>query len=122
MVENQIRRITVKNLWKFVKTSGIYFIGTVLHKLITFFLLPIYTKYIDKADLGTYDLATAYINFLCSILFLDIWSGIMRFAFEYEGEERKFSPVLRYFIPSCYLEQDVSLISSIFHLSICMVL
>ena len=105
----------MKNLWKFVKTSGIYFIGTVLHKLITFFLLPIYTKYIDKADLGTYDLATAYINFLCSILFLDIWSGIMRFAFE-------FSPVLRYFIPSCYLEQDVSLISSIFHLSICMVL
>lgn len=79
----------MKNLWKFVKTSGIYFIGTVLHKLITFFLLPIYTKYIDKADLGTYDLATAYINFLCSILFLDIWSGIMRFAFEYEGEERK---------------------------------
>ena len=75
----------MKNLWKFVKTSGIYFIGTVLHKLITFFLLPIYTKYIDKADLGTYDLATAYINFLCSILFLDIWSGIMRFAFEYEG-------------------------------------
>lgn len=120
----------MKNLWKFVKTSGIYFIGTVLHKLITFFLLPIYTKYIDKADLGTYDLATAYINFLCSILFLDIWSGIMRFAFEYEGEERKkpitsgiaISPVLRYFIPSCYLEQDVSLISSIFHLSICMVL
>lgn len=89
MVENQIRRITVKNLWKFVKTSGIYFIGTVLHKLITFFLLPIYTKYIDKADLGTYDLATAYINFLCSILFLDIWSGIMRFAFEYEGEEQE---------------------------------
>ena len=79
----------MKNLWKFVKTSGIYFIGTVLHKLITFFLLPIYTKFMDKADLGTYDLATAYINFLCSILFLDIWSGIMRFAFEYEGEERK---------------------------------
>lgn len=79
----------MKNFWKFVKTSGIYFIGTVLHKLITFFLLPIYTKYMDKAEYGTYDVATAYITFLCSILFLDIWSGIMRFTFEYEGEERK---------------------------------
>ena len=80
---------TLKNLWKFVKTSGIYFIGTVLHKLITFFLLPIYTKYIDKADMGTYDVANAYITFLCSMLFLDIWSGIMRFTFEYKGDERK---------------------------------
>lgn len=79
----------MKSLLKFAKTSGIYFIGTVLHKLITFFLLPIYTAYIDKAEMGTYDAATAYITFLCSILFLDIWSGIMRFTFEYEGDERK---------------------------------
>ncbi|MGN0399515.1 MAG: lipopolysaccharide biosynthesis protein [Blautia sp.] len=79
----------MKNFWKFVKTSGIYFVGTVLQKLITFFLLPIYTAYISPKDMGTYDAAIAYITFLCSVLFLDIWSGIMRFTFEYEGEERK---------------------------------
>lgn len=79
----------MKSFWKFVKTSGIYFIGTVMQKLITFFLLPIYTAYIKPADLGTYDASVAYITFLCSVLFLDIWSGIMRFAFEYKGDERK---------------------------------
>ena len=75
----------MKNFWKFVKTSGIYFVGTVLQKLITFFLLPIYTAYISPKDMGTYDAAIAYITFLCSVLFLDIWSGIMRFTFEYEA-------------------------------------
>lgn len=79
----------MKDLWKFIKSSGIYFVGTVLTKLISFLLLPLYTSYISPADYGTYDLYNAYIMFLCSVLFLDIWSGIMRFMYEYAGENRK---------------------------------
>lgn len=79
----------MKSLLHFIKTSGIYFAGTVLMKLIAFLMMPIYTTYIDKADMGTYTNAQAYITFLCSVLYLDIWSGIMRFMFEKEGEERK---------------------------------
>ena len=58
-------------------------------KTITFFLLPIYTKYISPKDMGTYDLHLAYITFLCSVLFLNIWCGIMRYTFEYTDEEKK---------------------------------
>lgn len=79
----------MKSLIHFIKTSGIYFAGTVLMKLIAFLMMPIYTTYIDKGDMGTYTNAQAYITFLCSVLYLDIWSGIMRFMFEREGEERK---------------------------------
>ena len=79
----------MKDLWRFIKSSGIYFVGTVLTKLISFLLLPLYTSYISPADYGTYDLYNAYIMFLCSVLFLDIWSGIMRFMYEYTGENRK---------------------------------
>ena len=79
----------MKDLWRFIKSSGIYFVGTVLTKLISFLLLPLYTSYISPADYGTYDLYNAYIMFLCSVLFLDIWSGIMRFMYEYAGENRK---------------------------------
>lgn len=79
----------MKDLWKFIKTSGVYFVGTVLTKLITFLLLPLYTAYIAPAGMGTYDAAIAYITFLCSMIYLDIWSAIMRFVYEYQGEERK---------------------------------
>lgn len=79
----------MKDLWKFIKSSGIYFVGTVLTKLISFLLLPLYTAYISPADYGVYDLYNAYISFLCSVLFLDIWAGIMRFMYDYTGEEKK---------------------------------
>lgn len=79
----------MKDLLKFIKSSGIYFVGTVLTKLVTFFLLPLYTSYIEPVDYGKYDLYNAYIMFFCSVLFLDIWAGIMRFMYDYTGEERK---------------------------------
>ncbi len=79
----------MKDLWRFIKSSGIYFVGTVLTKLISFLLLPLYTAYINPSDYGVYDLYNAYITFLCSVLFLDIWAGIMRFMYDYTGEDKK---------------------------------
>lgn len=79
----------MKELMKFLKSSGIYFVGTVMTKLISFLLLPLYTSYISPHDMGVYDLYNAIIMFFCSVLFLDIWSGIMRFMFDYKDNERK---------------------------------
>ena len=95
----------MKDLWKFIKSSGVYFVGTVLTKLISFLLLPLYTSYISPADYGVYDLYNAYVMFLCSVLFLDIWAGIMRFMFDYNEEERKkpISSGIAIFIISCLL-------------------
>ena len=93
----------MKKFWHFAKTSGIYFAGTVLQKIISFFLLPIYTKYINPKDMGTYDVQLAYVTFLCSVLFLNIWSGIMRYTFEYKDEERKKADYNRYGYFYCVL-------------------
>lgn len=79
----------MKDLFRFVKSSGIYFVGTVLTKLISFLLLPLYTAYINPGDYGIYDLHNAYVMFFCSVLYLDIWAGIMRFMYDYTGEDRK---------------------------------
>lgn len=84
----------MKNLMKFLKTTGIYLIGNVLTKAIAFLMLPIYTKYLSPVDYGTYDLNIAYITFLSSVLFLDIWSGMMRFMFDYSDREEKNKPIL----------------------------
>ena len=95
----------MKELIRFIKSSGIYFVGTVLTKLITFLLLPLYTSYISPADYGLYDLYNAYVMFFGSVLFLDIWAGIMRFMFDYDEDERK-KPInsgLMIFFCSCVL-------------------
>ncbi len=79
----------MKDFWKFIKSSGIFFVGTVMTKLISFLLLPLYTSYISPDDYGAYDLGLTYIMFFCSVLYFDIWSGIMRFMYDYTGNERK---------------------------------
>ena len=79
----------MKDLWRFIKSSGIYFVGTVLTKLITFLLLPLYTSYISPEDYGIYDLSLTYTMFFCSVLYLDIWAGILRFMYDFTGENRK---------------------------------
>ena len=89
MEDSSEELIIMKDFFKFIKSSGIYFVGSVLTKLISFILLPMYTSYINPTDYGTYDLYISYITFLCSVLFLDIWNGIMRFMFDYEGNDKK---------------------------------
>lgn len=79
----------MKDFMKFMKSSGIFFVGTVMTKLISFLLLPLYTSYISPTDNGIYDLHLSYIMFFSSVLYFDIWSGIMRFMYDFKGEERK---------------------------------
>lgn len=88
----------MKNLQKFIKTSGIYLLGNVLTKAIAFIMLPIYTKYLSPTDYGTYDVNIAYITFLSSVLFLDIWSSVMRFMFDYKSIDAKQKPILSGFV------------------------
>ena len=74
----------MKKFWHFAKTSGIYFAGTVLQKIISFFLLPIYTKYINPKDMGTYDVQLAYVTFLCSVLFYYICYNYSNCIFNFD--------------------------------------
>lgn len=78
----------MKDLLRFIKSTGIYLLGNVLSKSLSFFLLPLYTSYLSPTDYGTYDLSIAYNTFLISILFLDIWEGTMRFMFDFSGKDK----------------------------------
>ena len=62
----------MKDLWRFIKSSGIYFVGTVLTKLISFLLLPLYTSYISPADYGTYDFCSSA-GSACRVSFLAVF-------------------------------------------------
>lgn len=83
----------MKDLTKFAKSSGVYLIGNVITKMLSFFMLPLYTNRINPMEYGVYDLHIAYASFLMSIMFLDIWGGILRFMYDCKEEDEKKNPV-----------------------------
>lgn len=78
-----------KGLKQFIKTSGVFFVGSVLSKVIVFFLLPLYTNYISTENYGYYDLSVTYVTVLSSLVFFDIWATVLRFLYDAKTKEDK---------------------------------
>lgn len=83
---------------RFIKSSAIYFVGSVLTKLVAFFMLPLYTNYILIGDMGYYDLSVQYLNILVPVIGLEIWAAIMRFMFDYSDDNGKYKIVFNGFL------------------------
>lgn len=67
-----------KTFLSFAKSSGIFFIGNTMSKVITLLLIPLYTNTLPSADYGYFDLSITYATLLTSFLYCDIWSSVMR--------------------------------------------
>lgn len=77
----------------FLRSSGLYFLGNILAKLVGFFLLPVYTIYISPDKLGYFDISNTYLNLVTTVLFLDIYVGIMRFVYDERKTANALKPV-----------------------------
>ena len=71
------------------KTSIIYFIGQVFAKLVSFILLPLYTNYVNVSDYGYYDLTVSLLGVAVPVLFLELWTGTLRFALEGKDDDER---------------------------------
>ena len=69
---------------RFLGTSLLYFMGTVLSKLAVFLLLPLYTAKIPAGELGRMDVSVAIAVFAASVIFLDVGVAILRFYLQAE--------------------------------------
>ncbi|QPC47644.1 lipopolysaccharide biosynthesis protein [Mangrovibacillus cuniculi] len=78
---------------RFFATSGIYFIGSVLSKLIGILLLPLYTSQFSPDEFGSYDLVVTLISFFAPIAFFQIWDGMFRFSFDKHKSNEKYSVI-----------------------------
>lgn len=74
----------------FLKSTLIYFVGNVLMKLMTFFLLPVYTTYLLKAEIGLYEKTSSIITFSAMTVFLNIWAAVLRFMYDYQKDQDKY--------------------------------
>lgn len=82
---------------RFLGTSGTYFIGSILSKLIAFFLLPMYTSKLSPEEFGTYDLVVTIISFFAPIVFFQIWDGMFRFSFDKQKINEKYTIITNSF-------------------------
>ena len=71
---------------KLLKQSVLYAIGEIVPKLVSFFLLPIYTHYLSKTDYGIISYTNSFVMFLFVLCVLSLNSYVLRFYFEKEDE------------------------------------
>ncbi|MEG2243548.1 MAG: hypothetical protein RSC87_08765, partial [Muribaculaceae bacterium] len=78
---------------KLLKDIGIYAIGNLGSKLVTFLLVPLYTFYIRPAEYGYYDICLTAIFILIPFLSLQLRDGGFRFLIDTDDTSRKQSIV-----------------------------
>lgn len=65
-----------------LKNIGILTLGSFATKLLSFFLVPLYTNILTTAEYGTYDLFNTTIGVLLPILTMNIQDSVLRFALD----------------------------------------
>ena len=68
-------------LKRFLRTSSVYFVGTVLSKVVGFLLLPLYTAMLSPREFGEFDFWMNLMTFLAPIVFFQVWDATYRLNF-----------------------------------------
>lgn len=71
------------------KNTLIITIGKISTQFISFFLIPLYTTYLDTADYGTVDLINTYISLFVPIVTLQLEQAIFRFLIDARKDEEQ---------------------------------
>jgi O-antigen/teichoic acid export membrane protein len=74
---------------KFIKNFSYYTIGNVLPKIFSFFLLPIYTKYLAPSDYGIVNSMDVLSGVLVILFTLSIERSMYRLYYDYKTEKGK---------------------------------
>lgn len=74
---------------KLISHSGIYLLGNILQRAVSFIMLPIYTRYLTPADYGVLELLSMVIDIVAILLGLRISQAIFRFYHEYDDEHQR---------------------------------
>ena len=71
------------NRYKYLlKNIGLLTLSSFATKLLSFFLVPLYTNILTTTEYGTYDLFNTTIGVLLPILTLNIQEAVMRFSID----------------------------------------
>lgn len=79
----------VEDLKNVLKHSFIYTLGNMLSKIVGFFMIPVYTRYLTPADYGVLELVTLVSVVLSMLLSLRLTSALTRYYHEYQDQREK---------------------------------
>lgn len=79
----------MKEVKDLAKNTGLLAIGQFGTKLLSFFLVPLYTYVLSTAEYGTYDLMYTTVSLLVPILTLNICDSALRFPLDKEVDRRQ---------------------------------
>ena len=74
---------------QFLKSVGIYAVGNIGSKLITFLMIPLYTFFVETSEFGYYDLCLTAVMLLTSFASLQLRDGAFRFLIDSKTDEGK---------------------------------
>lgn len=83
---------------RFICTAFTFFMGNVLSKLVAFILIPIYTRYLSPEQFGNYDLTLSVVGLIVPLIYMQIWDGVFRFAFDNKSSDKKQKIITNGFI------------------------
>ncbi|MCI8725465.1 MAG: oligosaccharide flippase family protein [Hungatella sp.] len=70
-----------------------YFAGNVFTKLISFILLPLYTKIIEPEIYGTFGVITTIVQLVVPMVCMCIWMSVFRYSAEAETEQERYEVI-----------------------------
>ncbi|MBR5102256.1 MAG: lipopolysaccharide biosynthesis protein [Muribaculaceae bacterium] len=73
----------------FIKSIGIYAVGNIGSKIITFVMVPLYTFFIDTESFGYYDVCMQMCFLLMSFVTLQLRDGSFRFLLDTDSKPRR---------------------------------
>ncbi|MBR5112834.1 MAG: oligosaccharide flippase family protein, partial [Clostridia bacterium] len=79
-----------KNL---IKNTGILTLSSFASKLLSFFLVPLYTSVLSTEEFGNYDIILSTLTILLPLVTLNISDAVMRFTMDKEKEPDKAASV-----------------------------
>lgn len=72
-----------------IHNTAVYTIGSFGSKILSFLLLPIFSFYLSKSDLGIYDLVLTTVNFFTPFVTLQISSAVYRWLLNTDNDDKE---------------------------------
>ncbi|MDO4510448.1 MAG: oligosaccharide flippase family protein, partial [Bacteroidales bacterium] len=90
MAENSVHSNAGGRMSKMMKDMGIYAIGNLGSKVITFLMVPLYTYYVENtADFGYYDICLTVVFLLMPFVTLQLRDGAFRFLLDADSDDSR---------------------------------
>ena len=67
---------------KLIKNTALYMVGNITSKIIAFLLVPLYTHYLNKLEMGTFDLILNAVTLIIPLITLSSVTSIFRFIID----------------------------------------